>query len=82
MGPRSNEVGKGKKDKDKTAEKDKPKVERLEFFELPGKLRGTDLLGKKLGVEGGTTRFLEAHVKDLKGPTYDWRDRKSKLLAD
>ncbi len=68
-----------KKDKDKSAEKDKLKVERLEYFELPGKLRGTDLLGKKLGVEEITTKFLKAHLKELKGPTYDWRDRKSKL---
>ena len=68
-----------KKDKDKSAEKDKLKVERLEYVELPGKLRGTDLLGKKLGVEEITTKFLKTHLKDLKGPAYDWRDRKSKL---
>ena len=71
-----------KKEKEGATKKNPIKENRLLYVDLPGALRGTELLGKNLGVEKITTEFLIAHVKDLKGPIYDWRDRKSKLAAD
>jgi hypothetical protein len=70
------------KDKDKESDKasDKKHEERTFFVDLKGvKLRGTDLLGKNLNVENMMIEFLDDHVKSLKGPFYDWRDRQSKL---
>ncbi|QDT28193.1 alpha/beta hydrolase [Gimesia panareensis] len=39
----------------------------------PGKLRGTDMLGKRLGLEVDILKFLEAYLKKLPG---DWSDRR------
>ncbi len=68
--------------KEKEAEKgaDKKNEERFFYGELKGvKLRGTDLLGKGLKIEEAMIGFLEDHVKSLKGPVYEWRDRQSRL---
>jgi hypothetical protein len=65
------------KEKEKEAEKESK--ERLFYVELNAKLRGTELIGKKLGVEDAIIGFLTDHVKTLKGPAYEWRDRQSKL---
>lgn len=69
--------------KDKEAEKsgvDKKNEERFFYGELKGvKLRGTDLLGTPLKIEGAMIGFLEDHVRSLKGPVYEWRDRQSRL---
>lgn len=70
------------KDKEKDTEKaaDKKNEERFFYGELKGvKLRGTDLLGTQLKIEGAMIGFLEDHVKSLKGPVYEWRDRQSRL---
>lgn len=70
------------KDKEKDSDKnaDKKNEERFFYAELKGvKLRGTDLLGKNLKIEEAMIGFLEDHVKSLKGPVYEWRDRQSKL---
>jgi len=67
------------KDTEKGAEK-KKNEERFFYGELKGvKLRGTDLLGTPLKIEGAMIGFLEDHVKSLKGPFYEWRDRQSRL---
>lgn len=70
-----------KKKTDKNAEKTTDKSEDRFFYgELKGvKLRGTDLLGKNLRIEEAMIAFLEDHVKSLKGPVYEWRDRQSPL---
>ena len=60
-------------------EAEKENKERLFYIELNAKLPVTELLGKKLGIEDAIIGFLNDHVKMLKGPDYDWRDRKSKL---
>lgn len=39
----------------------------------PGKLRGTDMLGRRLGLEVDILKFLDAHLKKLPG---DWSDRR------
>ncbi len=67
------------KEKEKEKEAEKENKERLFYIELNAKLRGTELLGKKLGIEEAIIGFLHDHVQLLKGPDYDWRDRKSKL---
>lgn len=67
------------KEKEKEKEAEKENKERLLYYDLPAKLRGTELLGKKLGIEEAIIVFLHDHVQMLKGPDYDWRDRKSKL---
>lgn len=41
--------------------------------EYPGKLRGTDMLGRRLGLEVDILKFLDAHLKKLPG---DWSDRR------
>lgn len=71
-------VGK-EKEKEKEKEADKESKERLFYIELNAGLRGTNLLGKKLGIEDAVIGFLTDHVQTLKGPEYEWRDRKSKL---
>lgn len=71
-------VGK-EKEKEKEKEADKENEERLFYIELNAGLRGTNLLGKKLGIEDAVIGFLTDHVQSLKGPAYEWRDRKSKL---
>jgi hypothetical protein len=68
--------------KDKESEKasDKKDEDRFFYAELKGvKVRGTDLLGTPLKIEGAMIGFLEDHVKALKGPVYEWRDRQSRL---
>lgn len=68
--------------KEKESEKasEKKNEERFFYGELKGvKLRGTDLLGTPLKIEGAMIGFLEDHVKSLKGPVYEWRDRQSRL---
>lgn len=67
------------KEKEKEKDAEKETKERLFYIELNAKLRGTELLGKKLGVEEALIGFLHDHVQMLKGPDYEWRDRKSKL---
>ncbi len=44
------------------------------------KLRGTELIGKKIRVEEHILAFLDKHLKQLNGPTDVWRDRESKLV--
>ncbi len=68
--------------KEKETEKasEKRGEERFFYGELKGvKLRGTDLLGQNLKIEEAMISFLEDHVKALKGPVYEWRDRQSRL---
>jgi alpha-beta hydrolase superfamily lysophospholipase len=68
------------KEKEPEKASDKKGEERFFYGELKGvKLRGTDLLGKNLQIEEAMTSFLEDHVKALKGPVYEWRDRQSRL---
>ena len=70
------------KAKDKESEKgaDKKDDDRFFYAELKNvKLRGTDLLGTPLKIEAPMIGFLEDHVKMLKGPVYEWRDRQSRL---
>lgn len=70
------------KSKDKDADKaaDKKNEDRFFYVDLKGvKLRGTDLLGKNLNVEKMMIEFLDDHLRSLKGPVYEWRDRQSKL---
>ncbi len=45
----------------------------------PYKLRGTDLLGKKIGTEEYILAFLDKHLKKLNNDWTAWRDRRSKL---
>lgn len=73
------ETPKKSKDKDAESHKDDKDKVRHYYQEPAGKLRGTDMLGKKLGVEGDIVVFLKHHMKDLKGPFYEWRDRQSRL---
>jgi len=47
--------------------------ERMYVKEYPGKLRGTDMLGKRLGLELDIMKFLDKHLKKLPG---DWSDRR------
>ena len=67
------------KEKEKEKEAEKESKERLFYIELNAKLRGTELLGKKLGIEEAIIGFLHDHVQMLKGPDYEWRSRQSKL---
>ncbi len=67
------------KEKEKEKEAEKENKERLFYIPLNAKLRGTELLGKKIGIEEAIIGFLHDHVQQLKGPEYEWRDRKSKL---
>jgi hypothetical protein len=50
--------------------------ERVYYFPLPSKLRGTDLIGKNLQTEIYIQAFLRKQVADLK---IEWVDRKSRL---
>jgi pimeloyl-ACP methyl ester carboxylesterase len=49
---------------------------RMYKYVYKGKLRGTDLLGKGLGIEEHMLAFFAEHLKKLDSP---WRDRQSKL---
>jgi pimeloyl-ACP methyl ester carboxylesterase len=49
---------------------------RVFLREYPTKYRGTDLIGRRLGVETNIVNFLKLRLKNLPGV---WRDRKSKL---
>jgi hypothetical protein len=69
---------KKEKGKEKEAE-GKEEKQRHYFIQLDAKLRGTDLLGKKLGLEDAMAGFLKENLQDLKGPFYEWRDRQSRL---
>ena len=66
-----------KKGKDKDAESSKVDKQRHYYIELNTKLRGTELLGKKLEVEEAIVGFLTNHVQNLKGFAYEWRDREN-----
>ncbi len=69
-----------KKDKAKEKEADgKEEKQRHYFISFEAKLRGTELLGKKLGLEEAMANFLKENLQELKGPFYEWRDRKSRL---
>lgn len=72
------------KEKEKDTEKEKEKNDKQRHFlvELPGKLRGTELIGKKLVTEDVMLNFLKEQVQDRKGTFYEWRDRKSRLVSD
>ncbi len=71
---------KAAKEKDSEKAAEKKHEDRFFYGELKGvKLRGTDLLGTPLKIEGAMIGFLEDHVKSLKGPVYEWRDRQSRL---
>ena len=76
---KKSEPAKKTKDKEADSHKDDKDKVRHYYQEPPGKLRGTDMLGKKLGIEGDIVVFLKHHMKDLKGPFYEWRDRQSRL---
>ena len=77
---KKNETKKGSKEKESEKAAEKRGDDRFFFAEIKAtKLRGTDLLGKNLKIEEAMTGFLEDHLKALKGPDYEWRDRKSKL---
>ena len=77
---KKNETKKGAKEKDSEKVSDKKNDDRFFYADLKGvKLRGTDLLGQNLKIEEAMISFLEDHLKSLKGPVYEWRDRKSKL---
>lgn len=68
--------------KEKAKEKDadgKEDKQRHYFIPLDAKLRGTELLGKKLGLEEAMAGFLKENLQELKGPFYEWRDRQSRL---
>ena len=76
------ETKKGGKEAEKESEKasEKKGDERLFYLPLKNvKLRGTDLLGKNLITEEAMSDFLSDHLKALKGPAYEWRDRQSPL---
>ena len=47
--------------------------------EFPGKLRGTDMLGKRLGIELEILKFLDVFLKKLPG---EWSDRRNRLDRD
>jgi pimeloyl-ACP methyl ester carboxylesterase len=49
---------------------------RMYRYEYPGKLRGTDLIGNKLGIEEHMVTFFDEHLKKRESP---WRDRQSRL---
>lgn len=53
--------------------------ERMYFKEYPGKLRGTDMLGKRLGLELDILKFLDKHLKKLQG---EWSDRRPRYDRD
>ena len=53
--------------------------ERMYFKEYQGKLRGTDMLGKRLGLELDILKFLDKHLKKLPG---DWSDRRPRYDRD
>ncbi len=78
-------IGVGKKDNQdklsakKLSEQLMPKKEEkphVVFHEYDSNARGTDLLGKNVGVEAHIYSFLDEHVKKTEG---EWRDRKSPL---
>jgi hypothetical protein len=48
---------------------------RMHFKSYPAKLTGTDMLGKRLGVEEHMLVFFGEHLKKIDSP---WRDRRSK----
>jgi len=48
---------------------------RMHYRPYPAKLSGTDLLGKKLGIEEDMLVFFGEHLKKIDSP---WRDRRSK----
>ncbi len=74
------ETKKGAKEKDSDKAAEKKNDDRFFYADLKGvKLRGTDLLGQNLKIEEAMLSFLEDHLKALKGPDYEWRDRQSKL---
>lgn len=52
---------------------------RMYSKEFPGKLRGTDMLGKRLGIELEILKFLDVHLKKLPG---NWSDRRNRLDRD
>lgn len=55
-----------------------PKKRTRWFNEFPVQLQGTDLLGKKLGVESTVQGFLGRYLNELKDP---WRNRRSKAAT-
>jgi len=56
--------------------KDPDNKDRIYLQTYPVKLRGTQLLGKGIGIEKHIMIFLEAHLKKLND---EWRDRQSRL---
>lgn len=52
---------------------------RVKLNSYPGNLRGTDTLGKRLGVEIDILKFLDKHLKKLPG---QWVDRRPRFDRD
>lgn len=52
------------------------KEDRIFLREYAGKLRGTDLIGKRLGIEKNMLTFFNETLMKIEAP---WRDRQSKL---
>lgn len=53
------------------------KEERIFLREYPGKLRGTDMIGKKLKIEKDILTFFGEALMKVDAP---WRDRQSKII--
>lgn len=68
---------KEKKEAEKVFEMTAPKVnkDRMYFKAYSAKLKGTNLLDQKLGIEDYMLVFFDKHLKSLDSP---WRDRESK----
>ncbi len=49
---------------------------RVKFNKYPGKLQGTDMLGKRIGLEIDILKFLDRHLKKLPG---EWTDRRPRF---
>ena len=52
---------------------------RVKLNLYPGKLQGTDMLGKRLGLEIDILKFLDKHLKKLPG---QWADRRPRFDRD
>ncbi len=57
----------------------KEKDARVKINKYPGKLTGTDMLGRRLGLEIDILKFLDRHLKKLPG---QWADRRPRFDRD
>jgi len=76
-------VGKGNSSDLKVAQKlygqlhlAKEEGTRVRLKQYPGKLTGTDMLGRRLGLEIDILKFLDRHLKKLPG---QWADRRPRF---